>query len=312
MAKINSVLGPLETSKLGFTLMHEHLFYAGHGALSEYPELFVENPVELIVSRLKEAKKGGVNTIVDMTTVDLGRDIQLMEKVSRLSGVNIIACSGWWRDIPRFLEGISPDQMAKVFVREIEVGIAGTNIKAGVLKSASDFDGVTKIQENGLRAVARAHHKTGVPIAIHSYHPGQIARRQIAILKEEGVDLKRVKIDHANDTTDVEYLIWILEQGCFLGLDRYPGGGASPMARTKTLKALIDAGYADRLCPSHDGSLAYILPDGFTRQQYESRNPHRFLYLKNIVFPWLREMGVPESVISNLCVTGPRNFFEAK
>jgi phosphotriesterase-related protein len=312
MSKINSVLGPIDTKQLGFTLMHEHLMVGFHGILTEYPEFIANDTLERIVRRLKEAKEGGVDTVVDMTTNDLGRDINMIAEASRRSGVNIIACSGWWRDVPRFMAGVTPNQMAKAFVREIEEGIAGTKIKAGVLKSASDSEGVTPPQEIVLRAVARAHKITGVPIAIHSYHPGQIAKQQLHILKEEGVDLRRVKVDHANDTTDVEYLLGMLEQGCFLGLDRYPGRMVSPMARTKTMKALIDAGYADHLCPSHDCSLGYVVPEGETLEHMETSNPHRYLYIKKVVFPWLKEMGVAESLISRLCIDGPRNFFESK
>lgn len=313
MPKINSVLGPIDAEKLGFTLTHEHLMLAFHGALVEYPEFLVGNPFEQIIRRLKEAKEGGVDTIVDMTTNDEGRDVNLIAEASRLTGVNIIACSGWWRDMSRLMNGLTADQMAKAFVREVEVGIANTKIKAGIFKSASDVEGVTPLQEIGLRGIARAHNKTGIPIAIHSYHQGQVAKQQLRILKEEGVDLRRVKVDHCNDTTDMEYLLWILEQGCFLGLDRYPGWNmVDPMSRTKTMKALIDAGYAQRLCPSHDCFLAYVLPEGVTLQQKEKRNPHRYLYMKKVVFPWLREMGVTESIISQLCIDGPRNFFEGK
>jgi phosphotriesterase-related protein len=312
MSKINSVLGPIDTKQLGFTLMHEHLMVGFHGILTEYPEFIFKDTFERIVRRLKEAKEGGVDTVVDMTTNDLGRDINMIAEASRRSGVNIIACSGWWRDVPRFMTGVTANQMAKAFVREIEEGIAGTKIKAGVLKSASDSEGVTPPQEIVLRAVARAHNITGVPIAIHSYHPGQIAKQQLQILKEEGVDLRRVKVDHSNDTTDVEYLISMLEEGCFLGLDRYPGRMVSPMARTKTMKALIDAGYANRLCPSHDCSLAYVFPEGETLEHMETGNPHRYLYIKKVVFPWLKEMGVAESIISRLCIDGPRNFLEGK
>jgi phosphotriesterase-related protein len=151
-----------------------------------------------------------------------------------------------------------------------------------------------------------------VPVVIHSYHPGQVAKQQLDILRDEGVDLKHVKVDHCNDTTDVEYLEWILGQGCYMGLDRYPGRLVSPLARTRTLKALIDAGYGDRLCPSHDCLLSYVLPEGFTTTQWEGLNPHRILYLKKVVFPWLREMGLPEEKINQLCINGPRNFFEGR
>jgi phosphotriesterase-related protein len=312
MMKINSVLGPIDTAKLGFTLMHEHLMTAFAGALSDYPELLVSNPLEHIVNALKKAKEGGVDTVVDMTTVDLGRDINLFAEASRRSGVNVIACTGWWMDIPRFMEGITADQLAHVFVREIEKGIAGTNIKAGILKSASDVGGVTKPQEIILRAVAKAHLKTGVPIAIHTYSPDQVARQQLPILQSEGVNLKHVKVDHSNDTTNIDYLTWLLEQGCYLGLDRYPGRSLNPMERTRTMKALIDASYADKLCPSHDCSLGYTIPGGITPEQKEAQNPDRILYITRVVFPWLREMGVKETVISRLCIDGPRNFFEGK
>ena len=96
-------------------------------------------------------------------------------------------------------------------------------MRAEILKCAADFEGVTAPLEIMARAVARTHVATGLPIMVHSYPTGQLARRQMQIFREEGVDLTRVKIDHSNDITDLEYLQWILDEGCYLGLDRYPG-----------------------------------------------------------------------------------------
>ena len=315
MTIINSVLGPLDTANLGFTLMHEHIVLAPAGIFRDYPELLGANLVERVVNDLKQAKEGGVDTIVDATTLDLDRNISLLAEASRQSGVNIIACTGWWLDIPPFFAGVSAEQLADVFTREIEQGISGTNIKAGILKAASDMAGVTPEAETILRAVARAHLKTGVPVMLHSYPAGQVGRQQLAVLKEEGVDLKRVKMDHSNDTTDVEYLIWLLEQGCYLGLDRYPGyprRQVSPLARTKTMKALIDAGYTDRLCPSHDRGILRILAANpeITEEERLRLNPYGYLYIKKVVFRQLREMGVSEATLNSLCVDGPRNFFK--
>jgi phosphotriesterase-related protein len=312
MATVNSVLGPIDTKDLGFTLMHEHILVGFAGVYQDYPELLGDDPLGRVVTKLRQTKEGGVDTIVDATTTDLGRDINFVAEASRRSGVNIIAVAGWWRDVPRFFQAASADQLAGVFAREIEEGIAGTGIKAGVLKAASDYGGVTPQEETILRAVGRAHIKTGVPIMLHSYSPGQVGWQQLDILKQEGVDPKRVKLDHSNDTADVEYLIKLLEQGCYLGLDRYPGRVASSRTRTNTMKALIDAGYADRLCPSHDSSAIPFLGPDWRRAEEERRqyNPHGFLYIKNAVFAQLREMGVSEEIISGLCVNGPRNFFE--
>lgn len=163
------------------------------------------------------------------------------------------------------------------------------------------------------RAVARAHCETGLPIMVHS-HPGtQLARRQIAIFREEGVDLTRVKIDHSNDTTDTEYLKWILDQACYLGLDRYPGRLVSPAMRTRTLKTLIDDGHGDRLCPSHDCMCLTIhneRPDGSIPEEHDhfERNPDQYLYMHRRVIPMLRELGTREADIRRLFVDNPRRF----
>lgn len=312
MTTINSVLGPLDTANLGFTLMHEHLIVASAGIPQNYTELLGAGFMERIVNGLTQAKEGGIDTVVDATTLDLGRDVTVLAEASRRTGVNIIACTGWWLDMPRFLTGVSADQFAQLFIREIEEGIAGTDIKAGILKAASDILGVTQGEEAVLRGVARAHLKTNVPIMLHSYSPGQVGRQQLAILKEEGVNLRRVKMDHSNDTTDVEYLTWLLEQGCYLGLDRYPGRNASPLARTKTMKALLDAGYGKRLLPSHDWSLVQVMAAAplISPEEREERNPYGYLYMKKVVFLQLQEMGVSEAMLNSLCVDGPRNFFE--
>lgn len=311
---INSVTGPISEEDLGFTLMHEHVMVSASGMYRSYPDLLGPDREERAIERLKEAKAAGIDTFVDATTFDLGRDPELLRTVSEASGVNIVNVTGWWLDVPRFIRNVSPNQMAREFVRDIEEGFRGTDIKAGVLKCAADFEGVTPDLEIMARAVARAHNETGVPIMVHSYPTGHVARRQIAIFKEEGVDLERVKIDHSNDTTDTEYLKWILDQGCFQGLDRYPGHLVSPHMRTVTMKALIDLGYAERLCPAHDCICLHILnerADGTLPEEHALalRNPDGYLYMHRHVIPDLKAMGVGEDTIGTLFVDNPKRFF---
>ncbi|MCY3811430.1 MAG: phosphotriesterase-related protein [Gammaproteobacteria bacterium] len=311
---INSVTGPISEDDLGFTLMHEHVMVSASGMYRSYPDLLGPNREQRAIERLKEAKAAGIDTFVDATTFDLGRDPELLRTVSEASGVNIVNVTGWWLDVPRFIRNVSPNQMAREFVRDIEEGFRGTDIKAGVLKCAADFEGVTPDLEIMARGVARAHNETGVPIMVHSYPTGHVARRQIAIFKEEGVDLERVKIDHSNDTTDTEYLKWILDQGCFLGLDRYPGHLVSPHMRTVTMKALIDSGYAERLCPAHDCICLHILnerADGTLPEEHALalRNPDGYLYMHRHVIPDLKSMGVGEDTIDTLFVDNPKRFF---
>ena len=313
MAQINSVVGPISTDNLGFTLMHEHVMVSASGLYDSYPDLIGPDREAKAIACLKTAKASGIDTMVDATTFDLGRNPELLRTVSAASGVNIINVTGWWLDVPRFLRGIGVNQMKREFIRDIEEGFRGTDIKAGLLKCAADFEGVTEPLETMARAVARAHVETGLPIMVHSYPTGQVGRRQIEIFKEEGVDLTRVKIDHSNDSTDLEYLTWLLDQGCFLGLDRYPGRLVSPHMRTVTLKALIDRGYTERLCPSHDCICLTVIkenPDGTMPDDHEFtlRNPDKYLYMQKHIIPDLLSMGVSQDTIDVLFVDNPRRF----
>ena len=316
MATINSVTGPIETDELGFTLMHEHVMVSAPNMFRSFPDLFgPEDRVQRAIDTFKRAKEAGVDSIVDATTYDLGKDPELLRAVASGSGVNIINTTGWWLDVPRFLRGVSPNQMAREFIKDVEEGFRGTDIKAGILKCAADFEGVTPELELMTRAVSRAHNETGLPIMVHSYPTGHVARRQIAIFKEEGVDLTRVKIDHSNDTTDTEYLKWILDQGCYLGLDRYPGRLVSPEMRTITMRKLIEDGYGDRLCPAHDCICLHIhkeRPDGTIPEEHEfiRSNVDQYLYIHRHVIPDLQEMGTSESEIDQLFIENPKAFFE--
>ena len=314
MAEVNTVLGPISPNDLGFTLMHEHVMVSASGLYRSYPDLLGQEREATAIECLKRAKAEGIDTIVDATTFDLGRDAELLAAVSRGSGVNIINVTGWWLDVPRFLYGVSANQMAKEFIRDIEEGFRGTDVKAGILKCAADFQGVTERLEVMARAVSRAHAQTGLPIMVHSFPTGHVARRQIEIFREEGVDLTKVKIDHSNDTTDTEYLQWILDQGCYLGLDRYPGRNVSPHMRTVTMKALIDAGHAEKLCPSHDCICLHVFKeneDGTMPEEHEFKrsNVDQYLYIHRQVIPDLIEMGVSEATIRTSFVDNPRRFF---
>ena len=127
MTVINSVLGPLDTADLGFTLSHEHVLETSAGLQQVYPE-FIDRDrgIRKGVEALKEAYEAGVRTIVDVTTFDLGRDVKLLEQVSRESKIHIICSTGIWLDIPRAFWYATPDMIASLFIKEIEDGIEGT------------------------------------------------------------------------------------------------------------------------------------------------------------------------------------------
>jgi phosphotriesterase-related protein len=263
---------------------------------------------------MKEAYAEGVRTIVDVTTIDLGRDIEMIREVSRASGVQIIAATGNHLAVPRPFGEVSPDAIAPLYIREIEEGIEGSGIKAGVIKVASDRGGITAPQEVVLRAAARTHNHTGTPISTHTWSPDRVGAQQVRILKEEGVDLSRVYIGHSNDDTDVDYLLGLLNQGVWLGMDRYPGGRVAGTPkweqRTEMVKKLIDAGFSHRIMLSHDYSVPKARYSAAEQEARRRANPDGYNFISRKVLPRLKESGVSQQVIQQITVENPRRFFE--
>ena len=219
MATINSVLGPLDTSDLGFTLPHEHLIDSSAGIRTTYPELELrDQALDMALESFREAKEGGIDTVVEVSPLDLGRDVLLMKEVSEGTGVQFICCTGCWLDIPRSFWGRDKDFIADLWVREIELGIDGTDIKAGIIKVATS-DPITENEELMLRASARAHLRTGVPITTHTPAESRIGIEQVRILEEEGVESHHIYVGHLNNTIDPEYHRELTRLGVWLGWD---------------------------------------------------------------------------------------------
>ena len=314
MVSVNTVLGPINTSAMGFTLCHEHVVTGSAGVAASYPELVDRDTItELAVENLSRTRQGGVSTFVDLTTFDLGRDIRLVRDVAQRSGMQIIAATGTWLEVPRTFWQMGPDVVASLYIRELEQGIDGTDIRAGVIKVANDEGGVTERGEVVLRAAARAHLATRAPLFTHTWAPERIGEQQIAIFEQEGVDLTRVCVGHSNDTTDLDYLLGILDKGCWLGLDRYPGGSRNTpdwKERTRVVKELIDAGRSDRIMLSHDHTVVHGILSPETAKMRRRDNPDGFLFISRNVLPYLEEHGVTQDTIRQIMIENPRKYFE--
>ncbi len=314
MASVNTVTGPVDTDDLGFTLSHEHVGTNAAGLRHTYPEFIDRDGIrEQSIAAMRAVSADGVRTIVDVSTFDLGRDVQLMREVSLGSGMQIIACTGNHLAVPRPFGDVSPDVIAELYVREIEEGIEGSGIKAGIIKVASDRGGITPPQEVVLRAAARTQKATGIPISTHTWSPDRVGEQQVRILEAEGVDLNRVYIGHSNDDTDLEYLLGLLNKGVWLGLDRYPGGTTPGTPdweqRTEVAKALMDAGFTDRIFLSHDYSVPKARHGAEVQEQRRRANPDGYNFIPRYVLPRLKELGASDADVHQITVENPRRFF---
>ncbi len=320
MAQINTVRGSIDTTQLGVTLMHEHIFVLSTEIMQNYPAGWgdEEKRIRDAIRRLNELKSRGVDTIVDLTVTGLGRYIPRIERIASETRINIIVATGvyTYNDVPMYfhfrgpgtiLDG--PELMVDMFVRDIEEGIAETGVRAAILKCATDEPGLTPGVERVLRAVAQAHRRTGVPISTHTHARTERGLEQQRIFREEGVDLSRVVIGHSGDTTDIAYLEHLIADGSYIGMDRF---GIDTLLsfedRVETVARMCERGHADKMVLSQD---AACFNDWLPEAALSAVIPNwHYLHIHNDVLPALKRRGVTDEQINTMLVDNPRKIFE--
>jgi len=320
MPTVNAVTAAIDSERLGATLMHEHIFVLSAEIMQNYPETWGDEDrrIDDAVNRLNELKSRGVDTIVDLTVIGLGRYIPRVRRVAERTQLNIIVATGvyTYNDVPMYFHfqgpGTAlggPELMVDMFVRDIEDGIADTGVRAAILKCATDEPGVTPGVERVLRAVAQAHRRTGVPISTHTHAKSERGLEQQRIFEQEGVDLSRVIIGHSGDTTDLNYLEKLMANGSYIGMDRFGIDVLLPFEdRVETVAELCRRGYADKMVLSHDANcFSDWLPEAALAVAAPRWN---YLHIHNDVIPALKDRGVTEAQIQTMLVTNPRRIFE--
>src|SRR5689334_9043299 len=266
MAQVSTVTGMVEADQLGTTLIHEHLRNSDEAVLSQWPnavavkedppyEVSGEQTYEIAVREAKAAVDLGVKTIGEPTAMFLGRDVDFMRRVSEETGLQVIPCTGIYTydHLPQYFVNRDADQIADLFVQDIEEGIQGTEIKAAFIKCAADEPGVNENIEKVHRAAARASVRTGAPIMAHSRPASNTGPRQVEIFEEEGVELAKVQIAHTGDSDDLDYIERLLDKGVYIGLDRYGLEMFLPMdRRNATTAELLRRGHTERLHIAQD------------------------------------------------------------
>lgn len=304
MSTLETVKGTIDTSDLGLTLIHEHVRFRDEAVAENWPGRYdPQGEFDAAMDAVKAAKAYGVQSIVDPTAMFGGPDVRFMERVADQTGVNIVACTGIYTYdfLPHYFENRDADMIAAHFIEDIERGVQGTEIKAAFLKCAADAAGVTENVEKVHRACARASMRTGVPIMAHSMPAANTGPRQVEIFLEEGVPPEKIQIAHCGDSPDVEYIQGLLEQGVYVGLDRYGLEMYLPIdQRNKVTAELLRRGLADRVMISQDFCATIDWFPEQTIPQFEASGMIRKWSMTLVfeeVVPWLREQGVMDDAV---------------
>ncbi len=314
MPQVNTVLGPVDGDGLGSTLMHEHIFVLSPEIEKTADEWDEDVERGRAVARLRDLKRHGIDTLVDLTVIGLGRSIPRIAAIAaQVPEVNVVVASGvyTYNEVPMYFRFRGPgtvlggeEPMVDLFVREVREGIGNTGIRAGILKCATDRAGLTPGVERVLRAVARAHRATGVPISTHTPTPPQPwGLEQQRVFAEEGVDLTRVVIGHCGGTVDTDYHLALAARGSFLGFDHFGVPGITLEDRVDAVARLCGRGHAGQVVLSHD---AMCVADWFPRSMIDAWKTWRWTYISEEVLPAMRSRGISESDITTMLVDNPR------
>ena len=305
MKKIPTVLGEIDGEMLGETLFHEHVINYNPSFYQAFGEKWFprEKVIERAVNLFKQAKEEcGVKTIIDGTPIDLGRDIEMIRTVAEKSGVNILVSSGVYCNEEAFLQGKNPKKLASFFIEECQTGIAGTRVRPALLKCATGRNGVTKINEILLTAMAITQKETGLPLYCHNEHDLKTPHKQLEFFEKNGVDLEKVVVGHCSDSYDLEYLLSVAQNGCYLSFDRiYP---SDYERQAQTIAKMISFGYEDKILLSHDYFAFIDFGDSNLEQQQTSGRDFTTVHKK--LLPSLEKFGVTKAQTKKLTVDNPK------
>jgi phosphotriesterase-related protein len=318
MTQVNTVGGAVDGAQLGRTLMHEHIFVLSPEIEKTTEEWDEPAQVARAIEKLRELKAHGIDTLVDLTVIGLGRFLpRIVEIAAQVPEINVVVATGvyTYNDVPMYFHFQGPgtilggsEPMVDLFVRELSQGIGETGVRAGILKCASDRPGITPGVERVLRAVAQAHRLTGAPITTHTPTPPEPSGlEQQRVFREEGVDLSRVVIGHSGGTVNTDYHLSLIENGSYLGFDHFGLPGITLEERVDAVARLCARGYADRIVLSHD---AMCFVDWFPRSVMDATQTWRWTYISDVVLPTMRERGIGEKDITTMLVDNPRRILE--
>lgn len=332
---VQTVAGPVPVERLGVTLLNEHVVLAMPGwQFAPDAEFDEAAAFEAVARALSEFREAGGNTIVDASGITLGRDVRFLQDLSRFTGVNIVATTGfpsqlaipghfdtgmllyytdpskgrWQRRAPGSFypsSGGSVEYLGTLFTNELSIGLATPRMMrapavAGAIIAGSSEGELTELEELSTRGAARAAQRTGAPVILSS---SRHLERRSTLLREEGLASERIVVGHCDDarTSSLQRDRKLAEQGSYVAYDHVGWESASPGAmlddrRAELVKGMVDAGLGARVILSCH-AIGYAV--GW------SSSAHRFDRLLTGFVPRLRAAGVGEETLRTILVENP-------
>ncbi|MFP7159486.1 phosphotriesterase-related protein [Priestia aryabhattai] len=319
---VNTVLGPVDVNKLGKTLMHEHFWFAYPGYSGN--TLYVNDREELVKTGLEiaaKAKAHGVQTIVDATANDTGREPELLKEIAERAELNIICATGYYYEGEgashyfKFKQvlGQGEEELYELLMSEITEGIGKTGIKPGVIKLGTSKDQITPYEEMFIKVSGKVQRDTGIPIITHTER-GTMGPEQAQMLVSAGANPCQVMVGHMDGNMDISYHKRVLEKGVFSAFDRFGiqdfVGCPMDEDRISVLIGLIGSGYVNQIMMAHDTVNVWLgKPVVWPEQMKKKLEKWHIGHIFENIIPALKEGGVTEEQINTILVDNPKRLF---
>lgn len=314
MTVIRTVLGDIAPAELGITAAHEHLWCDHTMAKgADFPrtgEPMYLQDLDMVVEEAARFHAAGGRAIVEVTVHGWGRDLAALAEISRRTGLHVIATAGFYVEAchPDFVPESSIETLTDFLVGEVLEGADGGPARCGLLKAAVGQALIEGNEEKCIRAVARAHHRTGAAITTHTsasarFHidGGNAGTMFLDLFEEEGVPLHRVIVGHTDENVDIRHLRSLLARGAIVQFDVIgKEHWLLDETRADLLAMLCAEGHAGRLLLSGDRN----------RLSEMHRNGGKgYDYLLTHFVSLLTERQVTEEAINKMLVANPAEIF---
>ena len=339
-----TVNGPIDPDTLGNTIMHEHIFInfslpdndperwrwagrtppRGATAVGLYNRPLTMDILDLVtlgrpnrdnllltdeataIDEVREFKIRGGQTIVDVTSIGLGRDPLALRRVAQASGLQIVMGASWYRKSwhPRDMDSRSVESLTEQIVHDVVSGVDDTGIRAGIIgEVGTQGDPLTPNEIKVIKASGRASRLTGAPVSLHTSAQLHEQPKILDLLAAEGADLTRVIVGHSNSlAADQPFMKQLLDRGVYIQFDLL---GRQPTVRRRVtdtdvaaaIVELIDVGYVDRILLSQDVC---------TKVQLKAFGGTGFSFILEQFIPYLKRLGVTDEQIGTIMITNPK------
>ena len=305
---IMTVNGPISSDEFGITLMHEHVLvdFAGTDSIN-IRRWDLDIVTAHVLPYLSELKKYNCQAYVECTPSYLGKDPELLQRLSIASGMHILTNTGYYgagnnRFVPPYAFTDTADELAKRWIAEWEDGIGTTGVKPGFIKIGVDAGPLSEMHQKLITAAAKAHLATGLVIMSHT-GPSIPAFEQIAVLQKEGVSPEAFIWTHAQSDSDMETHVKAAKLGAWVALDGISDQNVDEYLRM--IQNMKDNNLLHRVLISHDAG--WYKPGEENGGTYRG---HTALFEK--LLPLLRKNQFSETEIQQLLSKNPALAFEVK